>query len=45
VVVERVDFPFHGTLIEIDEHNRVLRCRHADRDEPAATIDVTCSAL
>jgi hypothetical protein len=42
-IPERVDFRFHGTQIEIDEHNRVLRCRHVDRDDPAMTIDVTCS--
>jgi hypothetical protein len=42
-IPERIDFPFTGTLIEIDEQNRVLRCRHVDRDEPMESVDMTCS--
>jgi hypothetical protein len=43
-ILDRVDFPFSGTLIEIDEHNNVLRCHYVDRDDPAEAIDMTCSA-
>jgi hypothetical protein len=44
-IFERVTIPFSGTLIEIDEQDRVVRCRHADRDDPAETIDMTCGEL
>jgi hypothetical protein len=41
---ERVEMQFFGTLIEIDEHNRVLRCRHVDYDDPTESVDMACSA-
>lgn len=41
--LERATFPFSGLLFEIDTDGRVVRCRYAERDEPDAAVEMTCS--